>query len=214
MYYRSVQLYSGPQVVVRIVPANKTYTLSKDLLCEQSLHFEAAFDGSFREGQSQVLSLTEMNGVISTQSFEMLIQWLYLGQICFGNLSGPKIGRQKITCIMEFLRMADMCGVTGMEAAMADQIRSIIMNTPLEFRSDPPNNGHMPHITPQHTRTALFLPSHHPVRHLVVNEAIEEYIRTDRRGFIMPREARGVQPSRPQVLRNAHLESFLAGLVE
>lgn len=206
-YYRWLPLYSGPQVVVRIVPANKTYTLTKDLLCEKSLYFKAAFDESFREGQSQILSPTEMDGVISTQRFEMLIQWLYIGQICFGNLSGSNMGRQKISCIMEFLRISDMCGVTGMEAAMADQIRSIIINPPL-------NNGYMLQITSQHTRAALFLPSRHPVRDLVVNEAIEDYLRSDGGKSLILRGNRGMQPVKAQVRQNARLESFLAGLVE
>lgn len=183
------------------MPTSRTYTLSKEVLCTQSTFFKAAFEGNF---------LNEMDDVVSIQSFEMLIQWLYIGRVCFGNLFGTIVENQKMTSIIEFLRIVDMCCVTDMEAAMAVQIRSIIMSAPTLFRRGPIIN---PQITPQHTRSALFLPSGHPVRDLVVNGAIEEYIRSNGCEVIL-RPDRGMQPSREQVMKNSRLESFLVDLVK
>jgi hypothetical protein len=58
------------------------------------------------------------------------------------------------------------------------------------------------YFTPHHTRAALLLPDHYPVRELVVNEAIED-IRPDL----------GLQSTISQVQDNLRLESFLADLV-
>jgi len=104
-----------------------------------------------------------------------------------------------------------MCGVSGMELAMADQIRSIITDTPADPRSGLLGNGGPSVITSQHTRAALFLPSRHPVRDLVVNEAIECHIRPHSCWVL--KEYRGAQPDKVQIPRNLGAESFLADLV-
>jgi hypothetical protein len=98
-----------------------------------------------------------------------------------------------------------MCGVSGMELAMADQIRSIITGTPTDPRSGLLGNGDPSVITSQHTRTALFLTSRHPVRDLVVNEAIECHIRLD--SYWALKAYRGAQPDKVQILRNSRAES-------
>jgi BTB/POZ domain len=111
--YRWIPLYSSPQVTIHIMPANRTYTLSKDLLCTQSAYFKAAFEGNFQEAQNQTLSLTEMLDVVSIPGFEMPIQWLYIGQIRFEPpiLIRSIVEKQKaITSIVEFFRIADMYG--------------------------------------------------------------------------------------------------------
>ena len=53
----------------------------------------------------------------------MLVQWLYLGRVIFGELA-PE---EAITATIEFVRIADMCQVTGMEALMAERIKGMIM---------------------------------------------------------------------------------------
>jgi hypothetical protein len=65
--------------------------------------------------------LAEIDGIVSPRSFEMLVQWLYLGRVLF---SGA-IPKEYITTTIELVRLADMCGVTGMETQMAEYIKAI-----------------------------------------------------------------------------------------
>jgi hypothetical protein len=147
-----------------------------------------------------------MDDVVSIQGFEMLIQWLYIGQIRFESpiLIRSIVEKQKaITSIVEFLRIADMVGVTGMEFNTAYQISCFITSIlPDDLTNGALGDGINPLVTPHHTRAALLLPDHHPVRELVVNEAIED-IRPDL----------GLQSTISQVQDNLRLESFLADLV-
>jgi hypothetical protein len=68
----------------------------------------------------------EIDGVVSTQSFQMLVQWVCLGRVVFGG-SAPE---EAITTAIEFTRLADMCGVTGMESLIAEHIKAIILANP------------------------------------------------------------------------------------
>jgi hypothetical protein len=76
------------------------------LLCQQS--FAAAFNGSFQEGEEQFMTLKEEEDIVSTRSFELLVQWLYVGRVIFDELP-PE---EAITTTIEFVRLADMCKVT------------------------------------------------------------------------------------------------------
>jgi hypothetical protein len=177
---------------------------------------KAAFEGNLQEAQNQTLSLTEMDDVFSTKVFETLIQWLYIGQICFEPpiLIRLIVEKQKaITSIVEFLRIADMCGVNGMELDMAHQISCIITSIlPDDLTNGALGDEMNPLVTPHHTGVTLLLPDHHPVRELVVNEAIEEYIRSDGQAARI-RPDPGLQSTISQVQDNLRLESFLADLV-
>ena len=79
-------LYSNPHVRIQIGSTSTEYKLSKALLYKQSPYFAATFKGKFQEGEEQSTALTKIDGVVSTQSFELLVQWLYLGQVIFGEL--------------------------------------------------------------------------------------------------------------------------------
>lgn len=85
----------------------------------QSPYFAAMFEGPFKEGGEQSTTLEEMDGVVSTQSFQMLVQWVCLGRVVFGE-STPE---EAITTAIEFARLADMCHITGMESLMAEHIK-------------------------------------------------------------------------------------------
>lgn len=113
----------SPQVTIRIGSANVEYKLPKALLCKQSSYFAATFEGSFKEGEEQSTALEEDDGVVSTQSFQMLAQWVILGRIEFGEFA-PE---EAISRAIEFARLADMCGVTGMESLIAEHIKAIIL---------------------------------------------------------------------------------------
>ena len=120
--YSALPLYSGPQVTIRVGSSHE-YKLSKDLLCKHSPYFEATFNGNFREGKELSTTLKEEDGVVSKQSFELLIQWMYLGQVIFGDMDPG----DQVTAAIEFSRMADLCGITGMEDLMAEHVRTTIL---------------------------------------------------------------------------------------
>jgi hypothetical protein len=179
-------LYSDPYVKVRIGNKIREYKLSKALLCKQSAHFVATFEGAFREGDDQSTTLAEIDGVVSTRSFEMLVQWLYLGRVVFGELNPA----EAITATIEFARIADMCAVAGMESLMAERIKAIIIANPARdddgwFFNDPGplelNNTYC--LTSEHITSAADLPDEHPVREVLAAAAVEGYLRHDDHKF-------------------------------
>jgi len=177
-------LYSGPQVVIRIGSASGEYVLPKALLCEQSPYFAAMFEGSFEEGESQSATLEEMDGVVSTRSFQILVQWLWLGRVVFGE-STPE---EAITAAIEFVRLADMCGITGVESFMAEHIREVIrVNIPpanicFEGDRDPQRNTY--YLSSQHIASVASLPKGHPVRSMIAMAAVEGYFLQDNFKFL------------------------------
>jgi hypothetical protein len=113
----------------------------------------------------------------------MLVQWLYLGRVLFSE-STPK---EYITTTIEFVRLADMCGVTGMETQMAEYIKAILMANPTSTASqfedrDPDTNTYS--LAPQHITSAALLPSGHPVRKVLAAAAVEGYVQRDRHKFL------------------------------
>jgi hypothetical protein len=154
----------------------------KALLCKQSPYFAATFEGKFQEGEEQSTTLTEVDGVVSTRSFELLVQWLYLGRVIFSDLT-PE---EAITATIEFVRFADMCGVTGMECSMAERIKAIIIANPAPTigyaTRDPDTNTYC--LASQHIKSAAFLPEGHPVRITLAMAAVEGYLRHDNFKFL------------------------------
>lgn len=63
-------------VQVKVGP-EKTFIIHKGLLCNSAAYFKAAFEGGFKESQSQVLELPEDDPVMFSH-FEL---WLYSGNI-------------------------------------------------------------------------------------------------------------------------------------
>ncbi|OCK88754.1 uncharacterized protein K441DRAFT_690398 [Cenococcum geophilum 1.58] len=149
-------LYSGPRVTIRIGSTNRKYKLLKTLICKQSPYFAAAFEGGFREGEEQSITLTEIDDVVSIRSFELLVQWLYLGRVIFGKLTPT----ETITAAIEFVRIADMCGVTGMETLMAEHIRAIIIANPAPGPRGSDTNTYC--LISKHIISAASLPEEHP----------------------------------------------------
>ena len=83
---------------------------------------------------------------------------------------------EEITATLEFLRIADMCGVTGMESRMAERIKAILIANPdRTHSSDADSNTHC--LTSGHITSASHLPTEHPVRGL--------FAAADVRGFLL-----------------------------
>ena len=158
--------------------ADKEYQVSKALLCTQSPYFSATFEGKFLEGAIQSTTLAEIDGVVTVRSVQMLIQWLYLGRI----VTEDQAPEEGITATIEFVRFADMCGVTGMESLMAERIKSIILSdSTFRLSRDPETNTR--YLTSQHITAASFLPDDHSVRIILARATVEGYLQQDRHKF-------------------------------
>jgi hypothetical protein len=114
----------------------------------------------------------------------MLVQWLYLGRVLF-NESTPA---ECISATIEFVRLADMCEVTGMETLMAEHIKAIILANPAPEKNgivqgrDPDTNTYC--LVGQHITSAALLPDGHPIRKVLAIAAVEGYIRRNKHKFV------------------------------
>jgi len=128
--------------------------------------------------------LEEIDGVVSTQSFQILVQWICLGRVVFGELA-PE---EAITTAIEFARLADMCGVTCMESLVAEHIKAIMVANPAPedssffMRRHPDTNTYC--LTSQHIISAVALPEGHSVRGVLAAAAVEGYLRADNCKFL------------------------------
>jgi len=147
-----------------------------------------------------------MDGVVSTRSFELLVQWLYLGRVIFGELK-PE---EAITATIEFVRFADMCGVTGMETLMAERIKAIIIANPAP-RGEGDRGAHTYCLTSQNIISAAFLPKGHPVRSILAMASVDGYLRHDNHKFL--RESQEVQSFSADLLESvkATLKTLSSG---
>lgn len=66
-----IQYFSGPEVTVRV--CGRDFILPKSLLCYNSTFFDRAFNGPWKEGVEQEITLSSA----SVEAFEMVVQWMY-----------------------------------------------------------------------------------------------------------------------------------------
>jgi hypothetical protein len=132
------------------------------------------FEGDFKESADQSTILGDIDGVLSTRSFEMLVQWLYVGRISFGKI----LSKEAITAIVEFVRLADMYEVTGMEDLLAGRIKAMIVGKAptAKARKRMVPIVHHPWLTSEHIKSAVLLPKGHPVRRVLTMAAVPAYL--------------------------------------
>lgn len=118
--------------------------------------------------------MEEINGVLSAQSFESLLQWLYAGQVTFAAASSPT---QQISAMIAFSRLADMYDVSGTEDLVAKQIKEVIVAGRLFSKE--PVGANTRWITPEQIYSATCLPKGHPVRGVLAAASVEEYLLCD-----------------------------------
>ena len=168
---RILPLYLGPHVSIRIGSTSPDeFKVSKALICNQSPYFAATFEGNFKEGRDQSTILDEVDGVVTTRSFQMLLQWLYIGRVVFDELSSE----EAITAILEFVRLADMCGISGMESLMATHITRLILADDIH-RAREHSDARTWCFKHQHITSAAALPKGHLVRNRLAAAAVKGY---------------------------------------
>ena len=134
------------------------------------------FKGDFKEGVEQSTTLEEIDGVVSTRSFEMLVKWLYVGKINIDEATSE----ETITASLEFVRLADMCRVFGMEKLIAGRIKTMIVGQPpTESNKKTATIAHNACLTSEHIMSAVLLPDGHPVRTILTLAAVPAYLNRD-----------------------------------
>ncbi|TVY37977.1 hypothetical protein LOCC1_G006239 [Lachnellula occidentalis] len=178
-----VPLYSGPQVTIRLEVEDdnvREYKLPKGLLCKQSPYFAAMFEGKFREGEEQAVTLPPMEGVISVRSFETLVQYLHLGFVVYPEAASVK----EIDHLIEFARFVDMCGITQMNDTISSRLREAIRGTPQQHQchrwgTPVQTTSRESHVTIKHISAAAALPYGHPVRRIVAETVVGRYLQRE-----------------------------------
>ncbi|KAJ6108242.1 hypothetical protein N7523_009565 [Penicillium sp. IBT 18751x] len=174
-------LIHGPAVKIRIEPPGRVFVVAKDLLCKQSSYFAKMFNGKFSEGKTNEATLKVIEGVLSLQSFEMLLQWLYIGNITY--YSGD-VGAQ-ISALIELARLADMCAVHALEAATAKFIKMLIVDTSdlarVGYKMNPNANTYA--LSSHNIHSATELPQGHKVRAVLAGASVEGYLRSENHKF-------------------------------
>ncbi|KAJ5204912.1 uncharacterized protein N7498_005791 [Penicillium cinerascens] len=137
------------------------------------------FEGKFIEGQQQTTILEEMEGVVSAQSFEAFLQWLYLRKIRF-DLSEPE---HQISATIELARFADMCNVTAIESEVARYLKNVLINHPNPERINIGITINTYRLTSQHIISATFLPEGHAIRRILAAATVRGYLLCENHRF-------------------------------
>ncbi|QGA15963.1 hypothetical protein EYB26_003630 [Talaromyces marneffei] len=128
------------------------------------------FENGFKEGQQLQAALEDMEGIVSVQSLEAFLQWLYLREVSF-DLDEPE---SQISAAIELARFADMCKITRIESYIAEYFKRILVKNPepepVEFGID--INTYF--LTSQHIVSTTFLPRGHTVRRILAAAMVEQ----------------------------------------
>ena len=154
-------LVNGPRVKLRISSSEKEWDVSVTLLGESSSYFAKMFQGDrFIEGKEREATLEEMDGVVSTRSLQHLLEWVYMDRLSFTSEMPPDL----LSEALEFLRIADMCDVHGMEKSTADFVSDLLTKPSSE-----------PVILPQHIKSISLLPKRHPIRPIIAKKLANSF---------------------------------------
>lgn len=112
--------------------------------------------------------------MISTQSFEILVQQVYQNYIVFSDLPPTEI----ITVSIEFTRLVDIVSLIGIESIIAEYIRQIIL------ANRPTQNSVFANLLDKYTyylrleyiRSGVLLLKEHSVQKILISIAIKGYL--------------------------------------
>jgi len=126
------------------------------------------------------LVLPENPGVITNQSVQLLVQWMYFGTIELDEVSNS----EAITAIVEFANLAEHYGIGGLEVLLANKVRSLLKPNPDEC---PATNGdaevNTRFLTSEHIKAASHLAVGHPLRVLFAEAAVRGFIQIENHKF-------------------------------
>ncbi|KFY80626.1 hypothetical protein V499_00547 [Pseudogymnoascus sp. VKM F-103] len=168
-------LYSGAPVTIYIGSADNKFILPKAILSLRSPYFAAMFERGFNEGIEQTTTLELIDGIVTVRAFEILIQWLFTGQVTIKEATRG----ESISVGIEFSRLADMCGVMGTEDQVAERLRVIIRDGRVKDSwsySAGELETNTQNITSEHIISASQLPHGHAVRDILAAASVEGYI--------------------------------------
>ncbi|KAL2831918.1 hypothetical protein BJY01DRAFT_226299, partial [Aspergillus pseudoustus] len=172
-------IYHSPCVKIRVSSCDYEYIVSKDLLCRESKYFSAMSEGRYKEGQQQTAVLQDIEGVVSVQSLEAFLQWLYVRKIKF-ETTEPE---HQISAMIELARFTDMCIVTKMEAQIALRLKKLLLANPNPESTECGININTYCLRSQHITSATFLPQGHAVRRILAAATVEEYLHCEHHRF-------------------------------
>lgn len=178
-------LFSGQQVNIR-VGKGKQYSVSKSMLCAESSYFTAMFEKGFSEKGATSVTLEPIDGVVSERSLEALFQWLYTRRV-YIDISDKVL---RVSAIIEFARLADICGVTGMEEELAGVIETLVDGQVdiIDEETDAlAASKYTECLVNAHIASAAKLPTGHAVRCLLTRAAADEFL-----GTLSPVLAKGI----------------------
>jgi hypothetical protein len=145
---------------ITVGPSAVHFVVHKDLATAQSPFFTAALNGAFVEGQSQTISLPE----VEPKTFEHVILWLYSGRL-EKNEFFFKDGKPTYFTLLDIYSLADQLCIEGLRNAVVDCMAELAEQT---------------NSVPTPTDTHILYKSirdNAPVRHLVLD--LFAYKKTD-----------------------------------
>lgn len=121
---------------------------------------------------------------MSEQSLETLIQWLYMSKVKY-DLKDDEDLTEHISAIIEFVRLADMCGVTGMESQMAQHVDNVLVvhQAPRLLGNRVSFNNNTFAISSEHIFGAESLPKGHPVRCVLAKVSVKGFLQSQNYKF-------------------------------
>lgn len=100
-------------VDVFVGPERKAFHLHRDLLCDRSAYFKAAFMGNFAEASSKEIQLPEDDDT----AFELLVKWLY-----GGTLQQPKTD-EELSAYFALLALSEKFTLEHLQNLCIDLVR-------------------------------------------------------------------------------------------
>ncbi|KAK0119124.1 hypothetical protein ONS95_007986 [Cadophora gregata] len=124
---RRLKLFPNPNVTILVGPKEVAFTVSKDLLCQNSKFFDhRAFNGEFKEAAERTIRLPE-DTVMASQ---MMLQWIYTGKIVVPQESDFWDASERTTIFLNFFKLADKIDLLGPFSSMFQKFREHLAYTP------------------------------------------------------------------------------------
>jgi len=169
-------------VIIRIGSTDNQYRFPQALLCAQVPYFFASFKQEhFREGSEQLVTLKEIDGVVSARSFEMLVPW-----VCFQRLIVKELPpTEAITTLIEFARLTDYLGITDIASLIAEQMKRIILcKESLEVDEwETPQVESTLYLVFEHLESGINLPKGHAVRRTLASAVVKGFLCRDKKSL-------------------------------